>query len=234
MNETPPPAAADSGAGQSAAPSVRRWTLPIERRKRRGFGRSRFIATMKYLLPTLALALLGLVAIWPQLATQEDRFHIDFTSISSSGAARPQALNARLLGVDSRARPFTITADVGTLTRSDDGEPVYLLDQPQGDMVLEDGSWVVIGARDGRYEETSRYLYLSGDVSLFHDAGYEFHTEAGRFKLDDHTAAGEEPVTGQGPFGTIKSQGFRILDGGARILFTGKAQMMLYRQEQGS
>lgn len=234
MSEAPPPASADSATDSSAGRQLRRWTPPATRRQRTGFARSRFVGTMKYILPTLAVALLVLVAVWPQLATQEDRFHIDFTAISANGAARPQALNARLLGVDSAARPFTITADVGTLARNEDGAEVYLLDQPKGDMVLEDGSWVVVTARDGRYVESTRYLHLWGAVSLFHDGGYEFHTESGRFKLDDHTGAGEEPVAGQGPFGTINSEGFRILDGGDRIQFTGKATMKLYRQGQGS
>ena len=50
-----------------------------------------------------------------------------------------------------------------------------------------------------------------------------------RFNLDDRSASGDDPVEGQGPLGTLQSEGFRIFDGGDRVLFTGKAQMFVYR-----
>jgi lipopolysaccharide export system protein LptC len=42
------------------------------------------------------------------------------------------------------------------------------------------------------------------------------------------TAYGQEPIEGQGPFGNIKAQGFRVIDRGERVIFTGKAKMVIY------
>jgi lipopolysaccharide export system protein LptC len=46
-------------------------------------------------------------------------------------------------------------------------------------------------------------------------------------------ASGDKPVTGQGPVGTIRSAGFRILERGKRVIFTGKSRLVLYRTTQG-
>lgn len=197
------------------------------RRQRGGFGRSRFVATMKYILPGLAMALLVVVVAWPEFANDDSRFRI-LEAVGPIGTSRPQVLNARVLGVDSQSRPFQITADTSAL-KKDEGREFYFLEQPKADIVLEDGSWVALTATDGEYEEETKYLYLVGNVNVFHDAGHEFNTPRARFNLDDRSASGDDPVEGQGPLGTLQSEGFRIFDGGDRVLFTGKAQMFVYR-----
>ena len=66
-------------------------------------------------------------------------------------------------------------------------------------------------------------------MNVFHDAGHEFNTPKARFNLNDHSASGDDAVDGQGPLGTLQAEGFRIFDGGDRVLFTGKAKMVVYR-----
>jgi lipopolysaccharide export system protein LptC len=195
--------------------------------QRGGFGRSRFVAAMKYILPGLAMALLVVVMAWPEFASDDNRFRIP-EAVGPIGTSRPQVLNARVLGVDSQSRPFQITADTSALKKDDDRE-FYFLEHPKADIVLKDGSWVALTAIDGEYEEETKYLYLVGNVNVFHDAGHEFSTPKARFNLDDRSATGDDPVEGQGPLGTLQSEGFRIFDGGDRVLFTGKAQMFVYR-----
>ncbi len=70
-------------------------------------------------------------------------------------------------------------------------------------------------------------LHLDGEVDLFHDTGFEMHTPSATVDLKNGTAAGDQPVRGHGPTGALNAAGFRILDGGKRILFTGKARLVL-------
>lgn len=198
------------------------------RGRRGGFARSRFVSTMKYLLPGLAFALLVLIAVWPKLVSEEDRFRLD-AAVGPLGSSKPQVINPRVLGVDSADRPFEISADMGTRTESGDGLDLYLLDHPKADIILTDGSWVAVTARDGRYELDTKILHLAGDVDLFHDDGYEFRTQTARVDLASRDASGSDPVQGQGPFGLLNSQGFQVLDGGQRVIFTGRATMTVYR-----
>lgn len=227
MSEAPPSAPLEETAATAQRGLSQRLANIGPRSRRGGFGRSRFVATMKYILPGLAMLLLVAVVAWPEFSSDDDRFRIP-QAVGPIGTSRPQVLNARVLGVDSNSRPFQITADTSAL-KNVEGREFYRLEQPKADIVLEDGSWVALTAIDGEYEEDTKHLYLVGDVNVFHDAGHEFRTPKARFNLEDRSASGDEPVEGQSPLGTLQSEGFRIFDGGDRVLFTGKAQMLVYR-----
>lgn len=183
---------------------------------------------MKYLLPSLAFAMLVLVAVWPRLAPEEDSFRIDLAAVGPTGGAKPQVLNPRLQGTDSEKRPFQITADLGSRTKTDSGSELYDLTNPTADIVLSDGSWIALNADDGVYDSASNILHLTGNVNLFHDQGYEFQTSAARVDLLNSTASGNEPIDGQGPFGILNAMGFRVLESGERIVFTGPARMTVF------
>ncbi|MEK9899787.1 MAG: LPS export ABC transporter periplasmic protein LptC, partial [Rhodospirillaceae bacterium] len=71
-------------------------------------------------------------------------------------------------------------------------------------------------------------LHLTGDVNLFHDQGYEFTTTAAQVDLVTSTASGDEPVDGQGPFGVLNAEGFRVFDSGDRVLFLGPARLTVF------
>lgn len=227
MTEAPPSAPLEETTATAPRDLSQRLADIGPRSRRGGFGRSRFVATTKYILPGLATLLLLAVVAWPEFSSDEDRFRIP-QAVGPIGTSRPQVLNARVLGVDAKSRPFQITADTSAL-KNDEGREFYLLEQPKADIVLEDGSWVALTAIDGEYEEATRFLYLVGNVNVFHDAGHEFSTPRARFNLGDRSASGNDPVEGQGPLGTLQSEGFRIFDGGDRVLFTGKAEMKVYR-----
>jgi lipopolysaccharide export system protein LptC len=225
-NTAPRPAARRS-------PSEVRWARigALPRRRRTAFGRSRIVATMKYLLPGLAFALLVLVAVWPRLHPDEERFRIDLVAVGPAGGTKPQVLNPRLQGIDSAARPFQITANIGSRidVESSEGE-IYDLTNPKADIVLSDGTWVALTATYGRYESRNNTLFLTGNVNLFHDQGYEFLTESAQVDLETSTASGDVPVKGQGPFGVLDAKGFRVLDAGERILFIGPANLTVFER----
>ncbi len=185
-----------------------------------------FVGFMKVLLPALAVALILLVVIWPQLGRDDGRFRIRVSDISLEQADSLSMLNARFEGVDGHDQPFVLTADEATQTADDDN--LVHLELPKGDMTLEDGTWLAMTAREGRYRRNIQVLELSGDVTLFHDQGFEMRTEAARIDLEAGTAGGSEPVEGQGPFGNLVSEGFRVFDRGERIVFTGRSRAVFH------
>jgi lipopolysaccharide export system protein LptC len=64
-------------------------------------------------------------------------------------------------------------------------------------------------------------------VDLFHERGYEMHTASARVDMKSSLAWGDAPVEGQGDFGTINAQGFRVAEDGQVIHFTGKSYLVL-------
>lgn len=200
--------------------------------RRLGVGYSRFVGAMKVLLPVGALALVGLVAVWPYIQPSDSRFRIGFSTLMSSEAESPNIINPRLVGTDSSDQPFSITADLAKnfQLRKDfwqTGAPVEL-EMPKADVTLEDGSWLVLTANSGLLTPRNKTLDLLGEVNLFHDSGYELRTEKATVDLRAGAATSDQPVEGQGPFGTLKAEGMRLTDKGKTIIFTGKARLTLF------
>ena len=187
---------------------------------------SRFVSLMKLILPTLAVILIGLVVVWPYLQGKESRFRIGFSGLMLTGSEDPNMVNARYQGTDKNSRMYSITADLARNLL--DGTSAVELEMPKADMVLEDGTWLVLTADTGIYTRDAATLDLTGAVTLFHDSGYEFRTSKAAINLTDGLAESTESVEGQGPFGILKAEGFRLIDKGKIIQFTGKSKVTIY------
>ena len=194
--------------------------------RRRVVGYSRFVNLMKVLLPAAAAVLVVLVGAWPHLQTKDDRFRIGFSALKARNAEDPAMINARYMGTDKNALPFSITADIAkNLVK---GTAKVELEMPKADMTLDDGTWLVLTAETGIYSRETRTLDLVGAVNLFHDSGYEIRTAKARIDFIQGAATGREPVRGHGPFGELVSEGFDLKNKGKIILFTGKSKLVLF------
>jgi len=187
---------------------------------------SLFVTMMKFLLPIIALALIVLVVSWPYLMFNDTRFSISFTALNAGNVEDPAMINPRFQGADKDRQTFSITADIAKNLLK--GGKSIELEMPKADISLEDGSWLVLTAKSGVYVRQNGTLTLNEQVNLFHDSGYEFRTESAVIDLTKGTATGTVSVAGQGPFGNIKAEGFRLVDKGKTIYFMGKSKLTVY------
>ncbi len=180
---------------------------------------TRFVGLLKVALPALAVGILMLLVAWPRLHE------------GGPPPAPPQAADtlemshARYVGVDEQQRPFSVDSEKAV--RSAEAPEVIDLVKPRAEMTLEDGTWVFLSGDQGRYNEKTGKLLLLGHVDLVHDKGYEFRTDEAHVDVGAGNAWGDRPVEGQGPFGEIFSQGFRLFDKGKTIVFLGQARLNL-------
>ncbi len=186
---------------------------------------SRFVSVMKIFLPTTALLLIALVVVWPQLDIGDNRFGLQFATLESE-ANDQSMVNARFVGADRKDQPFTITADLATNLMASDA--AVELEMPKADITTQDGSWLVLTANTGVYDQSGKTLDLEGAVNLFHDSGYEFSTKKAAIDLGLGAATSSSHVSGHGPFGELESEGFRIEDKGEKIFFTGKSKATIF------
>ena len=122
--------------------------------------------------------------------------------------------------------PYTLTAEL--MSEEDGVEDAVRLTRPQADIMLNDGSWLALSAETGVLVRESELLTLEGGVSFFSDAGYEFRTPRAEINLATKRAHGTEPIFGQGPFGTLSADGFRLENQGKTIFFEGNVRMTFY------
>jgi len=202
------------------------------RRTIQGGAYSGFVSAMKWLLPAGALALIGLVVLWPHLSSNDFGFRIGFTALNLGDSDEPAMINPRYMGSDKDDQIFSITADTARKMSNDDA--TFELEMPKADIALKDGTWLVLTAETGTYAKNAQTLDLVGAVNLYHDSGYEFRTEKAAIDLESSGASGNVPVSGQGPFGTLNAEGFKLLERGKTIYFTGQAKLVLHPGAGGS
>jgi len=181
------------------------------------------ITLAKFVLPALALVLLASIALWPEFDRAKEQAISAFRRVSNEieGA---QLIDARYHGVDDKGRPYTLTA----ATAQQAGPERFNLTTPKGDITLEDGTWLMLQARQGVFIQHANQLDLSHDVTLYRDDGTTLVTGSASIDLKNGAAAGAEPVHAEGPFGTLDAQGgFTLVDKGATIQFAGPAHLVL-------
>ncbi len=180
------------------------------------------IRLTKYLLPAAALALLTVIALWPEFDRATERARISFRRIAAEieGATM---VEPRYRGVDERNRPYTVTAEKARQSSQDRIDLV----SPKADITMEDGRWLMLQSRKGVYIQSDGHLDLSDDVTLYRDDGTTMTTATASIDLKAGAALSADPVHVEGPFGSIDAQGFVITDKGAALVFTGPAKAIL-------
>lgn len=180
------------------------------------------IGLTKWLLPMAALALLAIVALWPEIDRNINEARVSFRrslAIPETG----QLTDARYHGVDNNGRPYTVTASVAKQV----GPERIDLTGPVGDVTLESGSWLMVKSKHGVYLQGTQQLDLSGDVTLYRDDGTTLLTDLAAVDLKAGAAAGAAMTHVEGPFGTLDAQGFAATDSGTIIRFTGPGRLVL-------
>jgi lipopolysaccharide export system protein LptC len=186
---------------------------------------SRRVGLLKRLLPILGLMLLTLVAIWPRLDPLLESVRLGVPVIDLRDARELRMLNPRYAGIDRFDRPFVVTAAVGRQIPSRDD--LMSLERPKAEMAVHGGAVIVVTAATAVYQSQPQLLDLFGDVTLLHENGTRFVTKTAHVDVASSTGEGHDPVVGHGPSGDIAAQGFRILDKGDTVIFTGKSDLLL-------
>ena len=175
---------------------------------------------MKVALPLAAIVLMVTIAAWPALRDQEQ-------PMVEALEKQPDLLQVTgpvLVGTDQDDRPYSIAAD--RANQGAEGPHIVELSHPEGE-IATGGARISLNADLGRFDRESKQLHLLGDVELSRNDGHRFETEEAFVDMDSQSAWGNRPVAGEGPLGEIRSQGFRIEDNGATVIFTGQSRAVL-------
>lgn len=212
---------------EAAAPRpVRRFRyLPVRRRRKLSRWRSRVVGLLKVALPMTAVALIALVALWPELQDEPP----PPPAAAAGGGDAARMLSPRYFGVDDRSQPFSIAAR--SASQAENQSEVIELNQPEAEITLDGGAWLALNADHGRYDRAAQRLVLSGEVTLFRDDGFAARTATAHVDLNDRSAWGDAPVAVHGPSGEIQAEGFRIADEGDTVVFTGRSRLVIRDSE---
>jgi lipopolysaccharide export system protein LptC len=216
-----PDAAPGLGGMRKLAP--RRDAASI-RKVRRG----KSVRLLKVALPLVVFVTLGYVGYWwlESRGTIVDPTLLQGVPTDAQKKAEVTVQDVKYDGKDDKGRPFSITAVSASHVDGDDRH--ISLKKPLADITMSSGAYVALTANDGLLDRDADIITLNGDVTLFHDNGLSFQTDSATINLKEKTAQGSDVVEGQNGDGELVSQGFRVLDDGDTIEFTGKAYMKIY------
>ena len=108
-----------------------------------------------------------------------------------------------------------------------DRQDLMSLEAPRAEVKTHGGADILVTGATGIYQSQVQVLDLFGEVTVVHQNGTRFVTDTAHADVAHNTAEGNDPVEGHGPSGDVKAQGFRILDKGDTIIFTGHSDMLL-------
>ena len=201
---------------------------PREMRSTRGY--TRFVKTLRVVLPLSAAALIVVVMTWPDM---EERLPPPpkASIVPETQMGQNELINPRFESTDKDQQPFTVTADKAT--QSQDNPELVNLTNPQADMKMKDGAWVAAKSKAATYEQSAEKLFLTGDVNLFHDSGYSLETQELRVDMKAQQALTDLDVSIQGPDGTLNAAGMDAQNNAEVVIFKGPAKLVLYSKDGG-
>jgi lipopolysaccharide export system protein LptC len=188
---------------------------------------ARAVRVLRYLLPAMALFLIGLMVAWPQLMGSGGGLIAPMLAPGQiDGADVMRMHNPRYVGRTSDAEPFEVTAASAHL---DPTQPNRIhLDQLAADIATAGTRQVRLLAVSGIYDRDAEDVNLSGGIELTTSDGYRFETPSALLKLDRGRVVGREPIAGSGPSGTIAAERFEFQDGGGVLRFNGRVRVTLH------
>lgn len=185
---------------------------------------TRFVNLAKLFLGILVLTLTGSILFYPAIKKNSG---IRIALIGSSDKNTPsptQMINANFHGFDENNQPYNITAK--TALQVDENNVAF--EHINGDITLNSGLWLTTQSDKGSLKIKERLLYLTGNVEMFTDEGYELHTQSMNIDIGAKIAVTSDPVNGHGPLGTIRSNG-AVFNGNNKTALFGKPVFVTIR-----
>ncbi|MEQ9814350.1 MAG: LPS export ABC transporter periplasmic protein LptC [Azospirillaceae bacterium] len=198
-------------------------------RKRANQHYSHFVTAMKVLLPTSALVLIGLVALWPLLNQREPPPPAPMTDLPERAAeAQAQILNPRFVGVDNDGRPFSVVGSVAYQSTSN--TTALEIANPVAEMTIDAEMGATAQSDWAEYDREAESVSLSGAVSLARSDGFVFTTERLEIDLQRDRAWSDAAVAANGPGVDLAAAGVLVRGGGESVLFFGPASLRVVPQ----
>jgi lipopolysaccharide export system protein LptC len=187
---------------------------------------SRTVELLRYILPAIALALVALVVLWPQLIGGAGGLIAPiFANAEIEGADVMLMHNPRYVGQTKDAEPYELTAASAYI---DPKRPNRVhLDHLAAELTPASKRNLNLVALKGLYYRADDKLDLDGDIELTTSDGYRFETQSARINLERGRVIGEQPIQGFGPTGTLSADRFEIRDGGDLLRFEGRVKVTL-------
>ncbi|MDF2367032.1 LPS export ABC transporter periplasmic protein LptC [Sneathiella sp.] len=184
---------------------------------------SHFVTIIKFILLGLAILLVGLAFILPNLDKPEG-FKLDYADVTVSDDGLTMK-NPQYVASDINERQYVVTAD--TATQKTATASLVSLKNIQADITLPSQDWISITAPAGELDTETGVLDLYGEIDIFSDSGNQFSANSAQVNLKKRTITSKNPLKGHGPLGAIEADSLAADQITGNIRFDGNVKMTI-------
>ncbi len=187
--------------------------------------RARTIRLIKLLLPALAAALVALLILIPYINQNEYDITISITKPKTGELEKLHVENSVFNITDKNNQVHHFTAQ--NIDETSPGSKLVKLTNPEGTMPSENMQWINIKSPTGYFDQNTNNLRLENGVEVFYSEGMNLNVDDLNFDFEKQYGHSQSPVSGQGIFGSIKSEGFEYHKKDSLLIFTGKSNITI-------
>ena len=200
------------------------WSARVRTTAHEALRYSRYVALMKRLLSLGAFLIIAAVLAFFFVQRMPRQLQMSYERLGHIENDLTM-VKPRLAGADAKGNPFVITAD--SAIQDAHNPKKASLKNLEADLTFDNANWINARARTGMVDMNTGQLELAGGIDVFTATGYELHSNSASANLKQNIVHGHEPVTGQGPDGTLRADEFHA-DRTTNILtLNGHVQMTL-------
>ncbi|MCX7281407.1 MAG: LPS export ABC transporter periplasmic protein LptC [Alphaproteobacteria bacterium] len=205
------------------------WSARVRTTTLEALRYSRFVHLMKRVLSLGAFLIIAAVLAFffvQRLPRQSQMTYETLGKVDNDLAM----IKPRLSGADAKGNPYVITADMAVQDANNAKKAT--LKNLELDLALDSKNWLNARAKSGTVDMNTGQLEMLGGIDVFTATGYELHSASALANLKQNVIHGYEPVTGQGPKGTLRADEFHADRANNSLTLTGHVQMSLFGNEK--
>lgn len=200
------------------------WSARVRTTAMEALRYSRFVARMKRLLSLGAFLIIAAVLAFFFVQRIPRQLQMSYERLGRIENDLTM-VKPRLAGADAKGNPFVITAD--SAVQDAHNPKKASLKNLEADLTLDKQNWVNARARTGMVDMNTGALELRDGIDVFTATGYELHSRSASANLKQSVIHGHEPVTGQGPQGSLRADEFHADRATNLLTLSGHVQMTL-------
>ncbi len=214
----------------SAASSKKFRTLSRSSRAERSINHSYslYINLAKRIFPLIALSLVIIVFVWPQVSTLFNPAR-EIKALPQKIAVENYLIEPSFTTTDANNRLFDIHADYAIQSYE---EKTAQLSKPDTHLHIDPETTLSVQSKNGLFDEKNNQFSYQDAVTLKTSSGYNIQTDEATLLLNEKMAEGHQPVEGSGPAGQFQAEGFKVSEGGKKIELLGKSTLSLNPKKQ--
>jgi len=187
-----------------------------------------FIKSLKYILVFFSILILILV-IYNNNPIERQKVYNDFSYDEIDFQSFKQVLHKpTFIGIDKKNQPFKVMANKATRLKLEPN--IFNLEKPTGEINSGKDKFFLSGDK-GIFNKNDDQLKVKGNVKFNDGENMTFTTSEMYFDFKAEVLSGNKRVNGKKNNSVIVSEGFKVLNNGEQIFFTGKTKLKLINEK---